>query len=212
MSWACDAYNRTAAVANPGNRSPHEMFYGEVLQKSPMPFLKPGYFKYKRMNKMDPKARECFHLGPARNHPRESKRVFVHTGKVMITRNVTWAHVRSVCSLITRSKPSVVGEGNESGQDREPSVANREIASKDGDSVSEGTRSVIETPKAEAAAAITSGRAPIFTPRAGRSQCGVSIDPEGMTPGESLADTSAATSTLHGPDKKYTALSAGKAK
>ena len=30
MSWACDAYNRTAAVVNPGNRSPHEMFCGEI--------------------------------------------------------------------------------------------------------------------------------------------------------------------------------------
>ena len=60
MSWACDAYNRTATVANPGNRSPHEMFYGEIPQNSPIPFLKPGYCKYKRMNKMDPKARECF--------------------------------------------------------------------------------------------------------------------------------------------------------
>ena len=81
MSWACDAYNRTSTVANPGNRSPHEMFYGEIAQNSPIPFLKPEYCKHKRMNKMDPKARECFYLGPARNHLKESKRVFVHTGK-----------------------------------------------------------------------------------------------------------------------------------
>ena len=60
MSWACDAYNRTATVADPGNRSPHEMFYGEIPQNSPIPLLKPGYCKYKRMNKMDPKAREYF--------------------------------------------------------------------------------------------------------------------------------------------------------
>ena len=133
MSWACDAYNRTATVANPGNRSEHVMFYGEIPQNSPIPFLKPRYCKYKRMNKMDLKARECFYLGLARNYPRESKRVFVHTrkvtmhtGKVIITRNVTWAHVRSGRSLITRSKPSVVGEGNESGQDREASAANSE--------------------------------------------------------------------------------------
>ena len=95
VSWACGAYNRTATVANPGNRSPHDMFYGEIPPNSPILFLKPGYCKYKRMNKMDPKARGCFYFGPARNHPRESKRVFVHTGKVIITRNVTWAHVRS---------------------------------------------------------------------------------------------------------------------
>ena len=161
---------------------------------------------------MDPKARECFYLGPAKNHPRESKRVFVHTGKVVITRNVTWAHVRSGRFLITRSKPSVVGEGDESGQDREASSANSESASEDGESVSEGTGSVIETPEAEAAAPITSGRASTPTPRARGSQCGVSIDPEGVTPGESLADTPAAASTSHGPDKRYTALGAGEAK
>ena len=42
MSWACEAYNRTATVANSGNRSPHEMFYEEIPQNSPIPFLKPG--------------------------------------------------------------------------------------------------------------------------------------------------------------------------
>ena len=115
MSWACDAYNRTATVAIPGNLSPHEIFYGEIPQDSPVPFLKPGYCRYQRTNKMDLKARECIYLGPARNHPRESKRIFEHTGMVIITRNVPWAHVRSVRSLITRSKPSVVGEGDESG-------------------------------------------------------------------------------------------------
>ena len=162
------------------------------------------------MIKMDPKARGCFYLGPAKNPPRESKRVFVHTGKVIITRNVTWAHVRYGRSLITRSKPSVVGEGNESGQGREASTANSESASKNGESVSEGTRSEIETPEAEAATPITSGRGP--TPRARGSQCWVSIDSEGMTPGESLADASAAASTSHEPDKRYTTLGAGEAK
>ena len=145
------------------------------------------------MNKMDPKAREHLYLGPARNHPRESKRVLVPSGKVILTRNVTWAHVRSGRSLITRSKPSLVGDGDESGQDREASVANSESASEDGESVSEGAGSEIETPEAEAAAPITSGRVP--TPRARGSQCRVPIDPEGMTPGESLADTTAAAST-----------------
>ena len=77
MSWACDAYNRTATVANPENRSPYEMFYGKIPEMSPIPFLKPGYYKSKRMNKMEPKARECFYLGNARNHPRKSKRVLV---------------------------------------------------------------------------------------------------------------------------------------
>ena len=41
MNCACDEYNRTATVANSGNRSPHEMFYGRTPQSSPIPFLKP---------------------------------------------------------------------------------------------------------------------------------------------------------------------------
>ena len=97
MNWACDAYNRTATVGNSRNRSPYEMFHGEPSHTSPIPFLKPGFCKYKRMmDKIDPKARGCFYLSPARNHPSESKRVLVHSRKVIVTRNVTWAHVPSV--------------------------------------------------------------------------------------------------------------------
>ena len=109
------------------------------------------------------------------------------------------------------SKPSVVGEGDQSGQDREVSAANSESASEDEESVSEGTRSGVETPEADPAAPITAGRAPTPAPRANGSQYGVSIDQKGMTPGESLADASAAA-TSHGPDKRYTALGAGEAK
>ena len=110
------------------------------------------------------------------------------------------------------SKPSVVGEGNESGQDREASAADSESASEDGESVSGETTSEIETPEAGAAAPISSGTAPTPTPRARGSQCGVSLDPEGMmTPGEGLADASAAARTSHGSEKRYTALSADEA-
>ena len=75
------------------------------------------------MNKIDPKVRECFYLGPASNHPR-----------AIITRNVTWAHVRSGRSLITRPTPSVIGEGNVRGHGREASAANGESSSEDGES------------------------------------------------------------------------------
>ena len=63
---------------------------------------------------------------------------------------------------------------------------------------------MIETPEAEAAAPITWGRAVTPIERVRGNQCRVSIDPEGMTPGESFADTSAAASISHGPDKEYT--------
>ena len=79
---------------------------------------------------------------------------------MIITRNVTWVHVRSGRSLVTRSIPSVIGEGNESGQIREASAADSESTSEDGESVSGETTSEIETPEAEEAALITSERAP----------------------------------------------------
>ena len=110
MNWACDAYNRTAIVANSGDRSPHEMFYRVTPQSSPIPFLKPGFCKFKRTNKIDPKARECFYLGPARNHPSESKRVLVRTEKMVITRNDTWAHVPLSRPPTVRSTPLVEGK------------------------------------------------------------------------------------------------------
>ena len=106
MNCACDPYNRTATVANPGNRSPYEMFQGEPPKTSPIPFLKP-------MNKMDPKARACFYLVLARNNPTESKRVLVDSGNVIVTRNVTWVNLPSACPITMQSKPSEEREGDD---------------------------------------------------------------------------------------------------
>ena len=70
---------------------------------------------------MDSKARECFYLSPARNHPSESKRVLVHSRNVVVTRNVTWAHVPSARPVIVQSKPSVEGGQYDWLRDREAS-------------------------------------------------------------------------------------------
>ena len=121
MNSACDAYNQTATVANSINRSPHEMLYGETPQSSPIPFLKPGYCKFKRTNKMDPKARESFYLSPARKYPREGKRVLVRTGKLIMTRNVTRAHLPLSRPPTARSTPLVEGEGCDRRRNREAS-------------------------------------------------------------------------------------------
>ena len=69
MNWACYVYNRTATVANSGNRSPHETYYEVTPQSSPIPFAKPGFCTFKCTNKMDPKAKECFYLGPPQKSP-----------------------------------------------------------------------------------------------------------------------------------------------
>ena len=206
MSWACDTYNRTTTIANPGNRSPHEMFHGEIPQNSPILFLKPGYCKYKRMNKMDLKAREYFYLGPARNHPQESKRVFVLTGKVIITRNVTWAHVRSGRSLITRSKPLVETKSCDHGKNREASSFGGETESGDAESESSGEEIEMVTSEADdtevESTPFVSGRVISTTSRAGSS-----------VHSESLADTQATSDNFsYGPDQQFAALCAGEAK
>ena len=91
--WACDALNRTATSANPANKSPYEMWYGNPPPVVRLPFLKPGYCKVKRENKSQPKAQERFYLGPAPNHPRDAVRVLTKYRTLRITRNVTWQRV-----------------------------------------------------------------------------------------------------------------------
>ena len=88
---------------------------------SPIPFLKPGFCNYQRMNKTGLKARECFHLSPTRNHSSESKRVLVHIEKCIVARHVTWAHVPLARPVIIQSKPPVEGDRNDWLKDREAS-------------------------------------------------------------------------------------------
>ena len=57
---ACYALNCGVTSANVGDKSPFEMRFGTV--QSPIPFLKPGYVKTKRQDKLRPKALSCFLL------------------------------------------------------------------------------------------------------------------------------------------------------
>ena len=185
-----DAYraNRTATVGNSRNRSPYEMFYGKHSHTSPIPF-KPGFCKYKRMHKMDPKVRECFYLSSSINHPCESKRVLVHSRKVIVTRNVTWAHVPSVRPVSVQPKPSMKGEHHDWLRDREES-------SIDGRVMEDEIESVVSSSSGHSSGGkqtppqSTSGRV-ASPPHAGglSAQSGVSL--------ESLSNSSA-TSTANG--------------
>ena len=93
MRWACDCLNRTATTANPDNKSPYEMWYGKPSPLKLLPFLKPGFCRQKRVNKLQPKARECFYLGPPINYPHDAMRVLTKGRSVVTTRNVTWRRV-----------------------------------------------------------------------------------------------------------------------
>ena len=67
VHWACHALNCTATSANPGFKSPHEMWFGSLLTSSPFPFLKPGFRSVMRQNKLQPKPVRCWYFGPAPN-------------------------------------------------------------------------------------------------------------------------------------------------
>ena len=74
-----------------GKKSPFEIRFGTVPQ-SPIPFLKPGYVKTKRQDKLRPKAIPCFLFGPSANRLlRDTYEVLLNSGSVVHPRNVTWA-------------------------------------------------------------------------------------------------------------------------
>ena len=68
------------------------MCFGTVLQ-SPIPFLKPGYAKTKRQDKLRPKAFPCFFIGPSANSPHDTYEVLLNSGSSVHSRNVTWARL-----------------------------------------------------------------------------------------------------------------------
>ena len=127
--WACHAINCTATTANPGWKTPHEMWFGSPPSSRLIPFLKPGFRKKKRGNKLHPKAEKCWYIGHAPNFPSDAMRVNTETGKIIVTRHVTWAHV--VSPIISHAKQRVIpaptgvddpsGDGSDSGAESAPS-------------------------------------------------------------------------------------------
>ena len=97
--WAFNALNFTAAKANPKCKSPYEMWYGRT-PPSPFPFLKPGFVKRKRTNKLEPPAVPCFYVGPSPNRPRDSMRVIFSSGTMIDSRDVTWARIPRLASVL----------------------------------------------------------------------------------------------------------------
>ena len=68
------------------------MRFGMVPQ-SAIPFLKSGYVKTKRQDKLRPKALPCFFIGPSANRPRDTYEMLFNSGSVVNSRNVTWARL-----------------------------------------------------------------------------------------------------------------------
>ena len=68
------------------------MRFGTVPQ-SPIPFLKPGYVKTKRQDKLRRKAFPCFFIGSLANRPHDTYEVLLNSGSIVHSRNVTWARL-----------------------------------------------------------------------------------------------------------------------
>ena len=112
VSWACHALNCTATTANPGDKSPYEMWYGLPPPRGAVwPFLKPAVCRVKRNNKSQPKAQDCYYVGPAIDHPRDCIRVLTANRSILTTRNVTWRHVPLSRLAPPQQLPPIAEEG-----------------------------------------------------------------------------------------------------
>ena len=112
VSWACHALNCTATTANPGDESPYEMWYGLPPPRGAVwPFLKPAVCRVKRNNKSQPKAQDCYYVGPAIDHPRDCIRVLTANRSILTTRNVTWRHVPLSRLAPPQQLPPIAEEG-----------------------------------------------------------------------------------------------------
>ena len=112
VSWACHALNCTATTANPGDKSPYEMWYGSPPPRGAVwPFLKPAVCRVKRNNKSLPKAQDCYYVGPGIDHPRDCIRVLTANRSILTTRNVTWRHVPLSRPAPPQELPPIAEEG-----------------------------------------------------------------------------------------------------
>ena len=143
-NWACHALNCTATSVNPGFKSPHERWFGSPPTSSPFPLLMPGFRSVKRRNKLQPKVVRCWYLGPVPNYPRDAMRILCKSGRVVPTRHVTWAHVRThipstpqEAILAPRENSSGSDESGE-GRAPSPAVKSRPRSSEDDGSDGEG--------------------------------------------------------------------------
>ena len=108
--WAYHALNSTATTSNPQCMTLYEMWYGKV-PASPFPFLKPGFVKRKRRNKLEHKAVPCFCIRPSPNRPCDSMRVMLRSGAMIDSRHVTWACIPSLTPVPDYPVGSMIGRG-----------------------------------------------------------------------------------------------------
>ena len=113
------------------------MWFGSPPTRNPFSFLKLGFRSIKRRDELQPKTVRCWYLGPAPKYRRDAMRILCKSGRVVATRQVTWAHVpthilptQQHAILVPKENPS---RGDESGEGQKPSpvVESRPRSSED---------------------------------------------------------------------------------
>ena len=86
-------------LANLKCKSPYKIWYGRT-PPSPFPFLKPRFEKREHTNKLEPRAVPCFYVGQSSNRPRDSMRGICFSSTMIDSRDVTWASIPRLASVL----------------------------------------------------------------------------------------------------------------
>ena len=130
---ACDVINRSATKSNEGMTTPYEMWHGVKPSPTLIQWLQPCFYRVKRKHKKDAQAKPGFYVGPARNHPRDSMRIYSQeTGEIVISRDVTWRHVPTPPLTSVPQSISAPSERGETESTADESREGREGTSRQG--------------------------------------------------------------------------------
>ena len=131
---ACDVLNRSATKSNKGMTTSYEMWHGVKPSTTLIQWLQPCFHRVKRKHKTDAQAKSGFYVGPARNHPRDSMRIYsLETGEIMISRDVTWRHVPTPpLTSVPQSISAPISERGETESTADESREGREGTSRQG--------------------------------------------------------------------------------
>ena len=120
---ACDVLNRSATKSNKGMTTPYEMWHGVKPSTTLIQWLQPCFYRVKPKH-ADAQGKPGFYVGPTRNHPRDSMRIYSQeTGEIVISRDVTWRHVPT---LPLTSVPQSISAPSERGETESTADESRE--------------------------------------------------------------------------------------
>ena len=130
---ACNVLNRSATKVNKGMAAPYEMWHGVKPSPTLIQWLQSCFYRVKCKHKTDAQAKPGVCVGPARNHPRDSMRIYSQeTGEIVISRDVTWRHVPTPPLTSVPQSISATSEHGETESTTDESREGREGTSRQG--------------------------------------------------------------------------------